>query len=76
VMRGAVMACAAQARLEVHEAPLVRADIEAAQEIFLTNARIGIWPVRRIEQRVLGPGPLTRALRTQLQPLLEGAAGA
>jgi 4-amino-4-deoxychorismate lyase len=48
----------------------------AADEIFLTNARIGIWPVRTMDGRVLVPGPVTRHLQSVLEPLLTGPADA
>ena len=58
------------------ECDLWPADLASASEIFLTNARIGIWPVRRIEERTLTPGPLTRRLQERLKPLLEEPADA
>lgn len=74
VMRRVLLREAAGAGVTAHEADLWPADIAAASEIFLTNARVGIWPVRRIEQRTLTPGPLTRRLQQRLQPLLEAPA--
>jgi 4-amino-4-deoxychorismate lyase len=74
VMRRVVLREAANAGLTAHEADLWPADVTAASEVFLTNARVGIWPVRRIEQRTLTPGPLTRRLQGLLQPLLEEPA--
>ncbi|MGA7541013.1 MAG: aminodeoxychorismate lyase [Steroidobacteraceae bacterium] len=70
IMRRVVLREAANAGLSAHEADLWPADVAAASEVFLTNARVGIWPVRRIEQRTLTPGPLTRRLQGLLQPLL------
>jgi len=74
VMRRVLLREAAAAGVTAREADLWPADIAAASEIFLTNARVGIWPVRRIEQRTLTPGPLTRRLQELLQPLLEEPA--
>jgi 4-amino-4-deoxychorismate lyase len=39
-----------------------RADILRADELFLTNAIIGVWPVRQLEDRQWIPGALTRRL--------------
>lgn len=72
VMRRVVMRAAAEEGLAVEEAPLTRADLDAAREIFLTNARIGIWPVCAVQSRTLAPGPITRRLQARIQPWLEG----
>ncbi len=72
VMRRVVMRAAAEESLEVEEAVLTRADLDAAQELFLTNARIGIWPVRAVQSRVLAPGPVTRRLQQRIGPWLDG----
>ncbi|HVO49272.1 MAG TPA: aminodeoxychorismate lyase [Steroidobacteraceae bacterium] len=72
VMRKVVLAEAQAARVNVGESELRAADVRSAQEIFLTNARIGIWPVRELDGRVLEPGPVTRRLQAALAPLLDG----
>lgn len=42
-------------------------DLLAADEVFLTNSLIGIWPVARLEtHRWQAPGPVTRHLRDRL----------
>jgi 4-amino-4-deoxychorismate lyase len=71
VMRRLVLTEAARVGIPVQECVLRAEDLQDAQEIFLTNARIGIWPVRALESRVLSPGPLTRRLQQHLTPLLE-----
>jgi 4-amino-4-deoxychorismate lyase len=73
VMRRAVMRAAVEGGLPVEEALLGRADLDSAEEIFLTNARIGLWPVRAVESRILVPGPITRQLQQLLRPSLEEA---
>jgi 4-amino-4-deoxychorismate lyase len=76
VMRRIVLREAARARLASGEALLAREHLERAEEVFLTNARIGIWPVRAIGQRVLAVGPVTRELQRLIAPLLqEGTLG-
>ncbi len=72
VMRRVVMRAAAEEGFEVQEALLTRADLDSAQEVFLTNARIGIWPVRAVHSRALAPGPVTRRLQERIEPWLEG----
>lgn len=71
VMRRVVLSEAARAGVVAEECALEAADLDDAQEIFLTNARIGIWPVRALQSRVLSPGPVTRRLQEHLAPLLE-----
>jgi 4-amino-4-deoxychorismate lyase len=71
VMRHVVMREAQRAGLDVVEATLDATALAAAAEIFLTNARIGIWPVRALDGRVRTVGPVTRRLQQWLRPLLD-----
>jgi 4-amino-4-deoxychorismate lyase len=71
VMRRVVLQEASRAGIAREECALNADDLNRADEIFLTNARIGIWPVRALEQRTLVPGPITRELQALLRPLLE-----
>jgi len=74
VMRRVVLREAARAGIAAAECALSPADLAAATEIFLTNARVGVWPVSRLEERTLTPGPLTRRIQSLLRPLLEEPA--
>jgi 4-amino-4-deoxychorismate lyase len=74
VMRRVVLREAARAGIAASECALWPADLEAAAEVFLTNARVGIWPVARLARRTLAPGPVTRRLQSLLRPLLEAPA--
>ena len=76
VMRRVVLREAARSGITAAECDLWAADLAAAAEIFLTNARVGIWPVCRLQERELSPGPVTRRLQSQLLPLLEEPADA
>ncbi len=60
VMRGVVMDAARGAGLAVTEAPLKASDLIAADELFLTNALIGVWPVRELDGHAYAVGPVTR----------------
>lgn len=71
IMRRVVMRECSREGLPVSEKELTAADLDRADEVFLTNARIGIWPVRAIDERTLVPGPVTRHLQEKLGPLLE-----
>jgi 4-amino-4-deoxychorismate lyase len=76
VMRSVVLREVARTGIPATECQLSPADLEAAAEVFLTNARVGIWPVSRIGARTLTPGPVTRQLQGLLRPLLEEPADA
>jgi 4-amino-4-deoxychorismate lyase len=70
VMRAAVARVAAVAGINLEEGALSLADLNAAQEIFLTNALMAICPVRELAGRPLAVGPVTRRLRQALAPFL------
>ena len=53
--------------VEVQEVRLKTSDLDACQEIFLTNGVIGILPVLKLNQRTYQPGPLVGALRDWLE---------
>ena len=62
VMRAQVMAGAEALGIPVGEERLDLRDLAAADELFLSNSVIGIWPVRRLDSRDYVPGPLTARL--------------
>jgi len=76
VMRRVVIREARQIGLSVQEEVLSASDLHGASEVFVTNARVGLWPVRSVEERVIGVGPVTRRLQAHLAPLLEQAPDA
>jgi 4-amino-4-deoxychorismate lyase len=76
VMRRVILTEAAHAGVAAEECILRAEDLVNAEEIFLTNARIGIWPVRAIDGRDLSPGPITRRLQQHLEPILENPTDA
>lgn len=65
--RERLLAIATRAGLEPEAADVPYATLLSADEVFLTNSVIGIWPVSGCEARRWRPGPVTR----QLQALLE-----
>jgi 4-amino-4-deoxychorismate lyase len=73
VMRRVVMRLAEDEGFVVEEADLTAADLERAEELFLTNARIGIWPVRKLGSRALSVGRTTGRLQRRLERRLEEA---
>jgi 4-amino-4-deoxychorismate lyase len=70
VMRSVILDLAAELGIAWQEAPLRLEDLHRADEVFLTNALIGIWPVGRIEQRNYSIGSLTELLGGRLEALL------
>jgi 4-amino-4-deoxychorismate lyase len=66
VMRRAVMAASAELGLSVSERDLTLSDILAAEEVFVTNALFGIWPVVRIDAKRFALGSATRRLMRHL----------
>jgi 4-amino-4-deoxychorismate lyase len=74
VMRRVVLREARHVGIPTRECELRAENLQAADEVFLTNARIGILPVRTLDGRVLIPGPVTRHLQSVLHPLLNGPA--
>lgn len=71
VMRRVVLREAERAGISVQEDLLGVEDVRNASELFLTNARIGIWPLRELDGRGMHPGPVTRRLQRIMTPLLE-----
>lgn len=63
VMRNLVLERAAALSIPCRVAVLKPEDVLNAKEIFLTNSLIGIWPVRRLEERGYDVGLTTRQLQ-------------
>jgi 4-amino-4-deoxychorismate lyase len=75
VMRRAVLGIAQQLGLAAHEERLTPADVPLMQEMFLTNALLGVVPVRELDGRALTPGPVTARLRQELMRALVTSGG-
>lgn len=50
-------------RVHCEERDLRWTDVLAAEEIFLTNSLIGVWPVRQVDERLYAPGPIAARVR-------------
>jgi 4-amino-4-deoxychorismate lyase len=75
IMRTVVMELAAGLGLDISVQPLSLAELEQADEVFLTNSLIGVWPVIGLENRSWHTGALTRQLQGRLASLkTEGTA--
>jgi 4-amino-4-deoxychorismate lyase len=62
VMRRVVLEHAAQVGIEAVESDLVPADLYASDELFVTNAVIGLKPVAQLDGQGFPVGPVTREL--------------
>ena len=67
VMRGLVMDIAVAWGMPCRSTTVTRAMLEDADELFLCNALIGVWPVRELEGRARRIGPVTRRLQGELR---------
>jgi 4-amino-4-deoxychorismate lyase len=56
---------AAGTRCEIRDIPY--GELAQADEVFLTNSVIGVWPVTRIDERTLGVGAITRAAQRAIE---------
>lgn len=69
VMRDIIISLAKQLSVQVQEKSCTLAELQQADEIFLTNSIIGLWPVRQLQKRSYSIGGLTRKLQSELQQL-------
>jgi 4-amino-4-deoxychorismate lyase len=67
VMRRIVLERAGEAGLRPIETAMTLQDVKDADELFMTNALIGIWPVAQLDERAYAVGPATRRLMRQLE---------
>ena len=74
IMREIVLRECRSAAIAVHIRTITWDDVWQADELFLTNSLIGLWPVRRLvtpqEQRDFAAPTLTRELRARLRDSL------
>ena len=67
VMRGLIQERAGALAMDCRTTVLKREDILGAEEIFLTNSLIGIWPVRKIESRDYPLGRITKQFQETIR---------
>ena len=63
VMREAVFVCAQEMGIAVHTQAITSRALDSADEIFLTNSIIGIWPVKNINAKRYQIGAVTLAIQ-------------
>ncbi len=67
VVRAQVVRLASELGMEVTESRVRIDELFQAEEAFLTNSVIGIWPIKTIEQRQYSAGPVTRRLQDAIR---------
>ena len=72
VARGVVLELAPRLGLEAEERPVGPEELEAAEGCFLTNALMGVMPVRSVDGRRIGGGRAAWRLRGGWEGLLSG----
>ena len=75
ITRQAVLDIAPRLRIPVVQKSITAEDIYHAEEVFITNSRIEILPVQRVDDRTIGgagPGPITRRLHAEFLKIVEG----
>jgi 4-amino-4-deoxychorismate lyase len=63
VMRGLVLERAVERSLDARVMNISKSDVLQADEVFLTNSLIGLWPVRRIETKEYPLGGMTQRIQ-------------
>lgn len=66
VMRGVLLDTAKDQIIPVAVDKVTIEDVVDADELFLTNSLIGIWPVRQFEDKKYAVGPITKQLNKNL----------
>jgi 4-amino-4-deoxychorismate lyase len=62
VMRRAVLEASRTLELDADERDILPAELLGADEVFVTNALFGIWPVTELDGRRFAAGPVTKRL--------------
>ena len=71
ITRGLVLELIDKWNIPLHEGKVASHEIFMAEEVFLTNATLGICPVSRLDDRELRLGPVTETLRKAYQHLVD-----
>ncbi|MBI3775969.1 MAG: aminodeoxychorismate lyase [Gammaproteobacteria bacterium] len=67
VMRAEIMRLSQLSGQPVQECALSLDDVRGADEMFLTNSVIGVWPVRKLDTLAKPVGPRTQAIAAMLE---------
>ncbi len=67
IVRAVVLEIAEEQGIPCQVLDIPAAEVSAAEELFLTNSVIGIWPVRALGAAAFKVGPVTRTLMERLE---------
>ncbi len=67
VVRHQVLRMALEFGIEVNERRVRSDEMFQAQEVFLTNSVIGIWPIKNLQRHRFSVGPITKRLREAMR---------
>jgi 4-amino-4-deoxychorismate lyase len=76
VMRAQVLAVARRLGLPAEETPVAARDLAGADALWLTNARMGLWPVATCEGREFGASDWTLRLQRAVRDAAAGVSDA
>lgn len=68
VMRRKVLECAAELGISCTVGDISMTALEQAEALFLTNALIGIWPVRQVGDKAYSVHAIPSTLRDKIAP--------
>ena len=63
ILRNIIIALATENQLPIIEKMLMKQDVVTADEVFVTNSIIGIWPVKKIDTQLFQVGSITETLQ-------------
>lgn len=63
IVRNILIATARENKIHVVEMKLSKDNVVSADEIFMTNSVIGIWPVKQVDQQIFKVGSMTKRLQ-------------
>ena len=75
ITRQAVLDIAPRLRVPAFQKSITAEDIYHAEEVFITNSRIELLPVQKVDDQTIGkeiPGPITRRLHMGFLKTVEG----
>ncbi|WP_333874895.1 aminodeoxychorismate lyase [Methylobacter sp.] len=70
IMRGMIMRISADHGLSIIEHVFTTDELFSADEVFVCNSIIGIWPVKQIDTTHFSVGPITKSIQTQMDRLI------
>lgn len=66
IIRGIILELAVDHNLPVNEQLITKNQLLSADEVFVCNSIIGIWPIKQIENSHFSVGPITRSFQSWL----------